>query len=166
MADIDIQEQSAWGIATLMARKGVAARQVGALLEMEIPERSGVAVSGPVSVVCTAPGTWLALSSAGSEGWTDGLARRMEGVASVSEQSAGYSLLAVSGADASPLLQAGTFLDLRDDAFPPGRAAATVISYIGVTIWRPSPEQRFFVALYRSYRASFDTWIKHAAATL
>jgi sarcosine oxidase subunit gamma len=164
--DSVIQQQQGWGIATLMARKTSTAREIGQRLQMDLPQPRRVSEAGPVCVISTGPGTWLALNKVPDDNWAPNLADLLEGVASISEQSSGYALLALSGADTRRLLQAAACIDLREDAFPPGCAAPTVISYIGVTLWRPLREERFLLAVYRSYLGSLETCLQHISATL
>jgi len=91
--------------------------------------------------------------------WPEGLAGQLDGMASVTDQSAGYSVLRIKGAKARKLLQAGAHLDLHPSRFSAGSSASTVIGHIGVVVWQVDAVPTFDIALYRSYAASLQHWI-------
>ena len=67
----------------------------------------------------------------------DGLARALDGLAhSLVEVSDGTVTLLVQGEQADLALRAGCPLDLHPRAFPVGMATRTVLSRIGVVLWR------------------------------
>lgn len=145
-------ERTGFGLATVMARKGVDPR----LVEAALPD---------MRLLPTGPGTWLALADAPDEG----LAARLEGLASVSDQSGGYVLYRIEGPQARALLQRGVFIDLDARVFVPGSVSVTMIAHMGVVLWRPEGADApdvFELALFRSFAQSFRHWVDATARGL
>jgi sarcosine oxidase subunit gamma len=161
-----IEPMAGFGLASLLARKGVGAEAVAAAL--------GVApAAGPVwrgdaerSLIGVAPGGWLVLQHARTPDFIPALRRALGEAAYVADQSGAYLIWRIAGPGAQTLLQRGAPVDLHPDAFPPGAAASTVIAHIGVLLWRLEPPAGFAVAVFRSYEASFRHWLDLSTAAL
>ena len=160
---LTIRERTGFGLATLMARKGVDHLRLGEALGVSAPTSCSFAGNDNVALIGTGPGVWLAFSEQSDPEWIDDLSRRLSGIASVSDQSGGYVIFRISGPSARPLLQRGAFIDLDASAFFPGSAATTMIAHIGVTLWQVDGTPAFDVALFRSFAKSFRDWIDATA---
>jgi methylglutamate dehydrogenase subunit D len=163
---INITEQTGFGLATVMARKGVTTAQISAALGLELVTTSGWAGANGLSAVGTGPGTWLVRSENASHGWAAGLANRLLGLASVSDQSGGYAIWRINGPNARDLLQRGAYIDLHPSCFGPGSSATTVIAHIGVILWQADDAPTYDVAIFRSFSHSFQHWITVTIASL
>jgi sarcosine oxidase subunit gamma len=156
---LEITERKGLALATVMARKGVDAAALAARLGLTPPTGPRAARNERMTLVGVGPGVWLAVGEDGQAGWVERLGETLAGLASVSDQSAGYGVLRISGPGARALLQAGAFVDLDPAVFLRGSAATTVIAHIGVTLWAVDDAPSFDVALFRSFAGSFRDWI-------
>ena len=156
-----------FGLATIMARKGLGADGIGAALGVEAPVSPARIVGADgLSLIGTGAGSWLAYADGVAPLWADELRRRLDGLASVSDQSSGYVIVRLSGQGARTVLQRGMPIDLHPDVFGPGSAATTVISHIGAIIWQLDDGPTYDVATFRSFSGSFRHWLDQAAAAL
>jgi sarcosine oxidase subunit gamma len=166
-AGITIEERTGLGLATVAARKGEAEalkRAVAAAYGVELPDRSR-AVHGPsVSFIGYGPGQWLAVSETlAGERLARELGMRLRGLASISDQSGGRTVLRVSGPRARAVLAKGLPIDLHPRAFEPGSAATSTISLMGVQIWQVDDAPSYDLAIFRSVSASFWHWLTASA---
>ncbi|MBV9509056.1 MAG: hypothetical protein JO303_02095 [Caulobacteraceae bacterium] len=159
----EITERKGLALAAVMARKDVDAARIGAALGLAAPEGPALVSDGAVALIGTGPGVWLAARDGGAADWADALTERLAGLASVSDQSAGYRLLRLRGPGAQALLQKGVFIDLDPSAFPVGAAAVTVIAHIGVILWKVDESPTFDLAVFRSLAGSLRDWILASA---
>ena len=159
-------EQVGRGIATVMARKGVGAEQIGEALGLELANGPAAVSKGAITALGTGPGTWLVTDETAGLDFADRLQEQLSGLASVSDQSSGYVIVRLSGPDARIVLQRGASIDFHPDAFWTGSVATTVIAHIGVIIWQVDELPTFDVAVFRSLAGSFQHWLKEAAAVL
>ncbi len=167
MADqLRIEEWGEFGLASVMARKGISAGQIGAALGMAVDARPQVFTAGGVSLIGTGPGSWLAFAAATGTDFLTSLRERLSGIASVSDQSSGYTIFSLSGPAARTALQRGAAIDFHDDAFGPGSVAATMIAHMGVIIWRADQKPAYQIALFRSYASSFRQWLDQTSASI
>lgn len=166
MADLSIEMREGFGLASVMARKHIGSEQIGAALGVEAPVSAGMRTgAGGLSLIGTGQGTWLAYADLAVPMWANGLRERLTGLASVSDQSSGYVIFRLKGADARRLLQRGMAIDLHPDRFGPGSAATTVISHIGAIVWQLDDHPTYEVATFRSYSESFRHWLDQVVAT-
>jgi heterotetrameric sarcosine oxidase gamma subunit len=163
---LEITEREGVALATIMARKGVAIAALGARLGLTPPTTPRAACDGATTLIGIGPGAWLAVAEDGRAGWADRLRDTLAGIGSVSDQTAGYTVLRMSGGGAQELLQKGAFVDLDPAAFGVGAAAVTVIAHIGVILWKVDDTPTFDVALFRSFTDSFRDWIAASVAGL
>lgn len=163
-----ITELADLGLATVACRK----RQADALklavrvaYGVELPERS-VIVRGPkVSFIGTGPGQWLAVSETlRHEALADDLAKRLKGLASVSDQSGGRAVIRISGPRSRDVLAKGLPIDLDPRVFPKDGAATSVISLMGVQLWQAGDTPAYDIAVFRSLSGSFWRWLTACAA--
>ena len=167
MADqLLIEKRSGFGLASVMARKGIAAAQVGAALGIALDARPQVYTGGGLNLIGTDPDSWLALVEATGPDFVPNLKQRLSGLASVSDQSSGYTIFSLSGPSARTVLQRGAAIDFHDDAFGPGSAATMMIAHMGVIIWRSDRASDYQIALFRSYATSFRQWLDQTSASI
>jgi heterotetrameric sarcosine oxidase gamma subunit len=163
-----IEERVGLGLATVAARKGQAEALQGAVAAaygVDLPDRSRVAQGSQVSFVGYGPGQWLAVSkSLSNEALARDLAQRLAGLASISDQSGGRTVLRVSGPRVREVLAKGLPIDLDPRAFPLGSAATSTISLMGVQLWQIDDTHSYDIAVFRSLSASFWRWLTASAA--
>ena len=160
---LDIKERQGFGVATVMARKGVTSEQIGAMLNVPMPKGPTISGSPELSIIGTGPGVWLVYSAAANPTFANDLAKCLSGLASVSDQSGAYTVLTLSGGIARDVLQCGAFIDLHPDSFGPGRVATTVIAHMGAILWQ-TDLNRFEIAFFRSFLTSFRAWIEQTVS--
>lgn len=164
---VQFEQRSCVSLATVMVRKGFTAQQIGKAIGLSLEEGSGVWHQGPLSFVGTGPGTWLAVSEDDEHGCAGRLQSLLGDLVSVSDQSGGYVVFRLSGADARKVLQRGAPIDLDPQVFGPGSAATTVIAHIGVIIWQDGEDgEQIHVAVFRSFAESFVAWLNSAIAAV
>ncbi len=160
---VQFEKREHLGLATVRARKGVPSTAIGAALGLIAPAAAAYTVGGHLALVGCAPGTWLAVSETPDGEWPEQLVRRLSGVAYVTDQSAGYEVVRITGEDARKVLQAGVHLDLHPATFGPGSAASTSIARVDVLLWRLDDGAAFEIAFYRSYADSLWEWLEQTA---
>lgn len=159
---VTIRPLSGYGLATVMARKGVDLMPIAAAFGLEAQPGPVVAVNGARKLIGTGPGIWLLMEETVGPGWAAKITQLLAGISSVTDQSSGYALFEVAGPAARALLQSGLSIDMNPSAFPEGRAATSVIEHIGVILWCVGPEI-FHLATFRSYATDFHRWLAAAA---
>ena len=163
-----IGELSGLGLATVASRQGQDAALKSAVLQaygVQLPESSRVAQGSAVSFIGYGLGQWLAVSeSLAHEALAGDLSQRLAGLASISDQSGGRTVLRVSGPRARDVLAKGLPVDLDPRAFPLGSAAASVIGHMGVQLWQVDDTRSYDIAVFRSLSQSFWRWLTASAA--
>lgn len=163
---IHLEERTGFGLATVMARKGVGAESVARALKVAPVSGPGWSGDEALALIATGPATWLALSADAPGVHASRLAKALGPLASVADQSGGYVILRLSGPGARTVLQRGAPIDLHPQAFGPGSAAVTVVAHIGVILRQLDETPTYEVAVFRSYAASFRGWLDAAIAAL
>lgn len=166
MADLVIETREGFGLAAIMASRGIGAERIGTALGCMAPTGPRRTGDATLSLIGTGPGTWLAHTDTASPFWADELRDRLTGLASVSDQSSAYVVLRLSGPGARIVLQRGMPIDLHPDAFGPGSVASSVISHVGVIVWQLDDAPTYEVATFRSVSGSFRHWLDITAAAL
>ncbi len=165
---VTIAERVGLGLATVAARKGQARALQDRVREaygVELPQNARVGVGPEVSFVGYGPGQWLAVSAThANEALARNLAERLKGLASVSDQSSGRSIIRLSGPRARDVLAKGLPIDLDPRAFPLGSAATSVISLMGVQLWQTDDTRSYDILVFRSLSGSFWRWLTESAA--
>lgn len=153
------------GIASIMARKGVAAESLSAPLGLAVRDGPFRTAHSGWQAIGTGPGTWLVLREEPAPDWIEDLRTRLSGLASVSDQSSGYAVFRLSGPSARTLIQRGAYIDMNPAIFRADAVATTVMAHIGVTLWQDDVDS-FHIALFRSFSQSFEDWLAEAAKGL
>lgn len=165
---IVIEERVGLGLATVAARKGQAdalKAAVASAYGVDLPVASRFAQGGSVNFVGYGPGQWLAVSEKlANEALARDLAQQLKGLASISDQSGGRTVIRVSGPRARDVLAKGLPIDLDPRAFPLGSAATSTISLMGVQLWQTDDTRSYDMAIFRSVSASFWRWLTASAA--
>ena len=164
---VTIAERADLGLATVAARKGrdealgVRVRKVyGAAL----PSGPSLAQGKGVTFIGTGPGQWFALSAKfKNEALAGELAGKLEGLASVSDQSSGRAVLNLRGPHVRDVLAKGLAIDLDPLVFPPDGAVTSTISHIGVQLWS-GDAGGYDIAVSRSMAEGFWRWLTASAA--
>ena len=163
-----ISERVGLGLATVACRKGQADSLKAAIANVygvELPDSSRAAKGPKVGFVGTGPGQWLAMSEGlGAEALARDLAQRLAGLASISDQSGGRTVIRVSGPRARDVLAKGLPIDLDPRAFPLGSAATSVIALMGVQLWQTEDTRSYDIAMFRSVSQSFWRWLTASSA--
>lgn len=165
---VTIAERAGLGLATVAARKGQARAlqdRVREIYGVDLPQGSRVAAGREVSFVGYGPGQWLAVSETHrNEALARDLAARLKGLASVSDQSSGRTVIRLSGPHARDVLAKGLPIDLDPRAFPLGSAATSTLSLMGVQLWQTDDTRTYDIAVFRSLTGSFWRWLTASAA--
>ncbi|HKQ55874.1 MAG TPA: sarcosine oxidase subunit gamma family protein [Methyloceanibacter sp.] len=164
---VAIAERTGLGLATVAARKGEAEalkRAVASAYGVELPDGSRAVHGRSASFIGYGPGQWLAVSETfAGETLARELGERLRGLASISDQSGGRTVLRISGPSARAVLAKGLPIDLHPRAFQPGNAATSTISLMGVQIWQVDDAPSYDLAIFRSVSASFWRWLTASA---
>jgi sarcosine oxidase subunit gamma len=167
-AGLVISELTGLGLATVASRKGQDAALKTAVAQtygVELPPGSRIAQGQAVSFVGYGPGQWLAVSEMiPRDALAVRLAAKLKGLASISDQSGGRTVLRLSGPRVRDVLAKGPPIDLDPRAFPPGSAVTSVISHIGVQLWQGEDTRSYDIAIFRSLTESFWRWLTASAA--
>jgi sarcosine oxidase subunit gamma len=163
-----ISERIGLGLATVAARKGKAdalKQAVAAAYGVDLQGSSRIAQGSAVSFIGYGPGQWLAVSEGlANEALARDLSAKLAGLASISDQSGGRTVLRISGARARDVLAKGLPIDLDPRVFPLGSAATSVISHMGVQLWQLDDTRSYDIAIFRSLSESFWSWLAASAA--
>jgi methylglutamate dehydrogenase subunit D len=163
-----ITELAGLGLATVACRKGQPSALSAAVRKaygVDLPASSRAEQGPAVSFIGYGPGQWLAVSEAlANDALASELAAQLQGLASVSDQSGGRTVLRVSGNRARDVLAKGLPLDLDPRAFPLGSAATSAISHIGLQLWQADDTRSYDIAIFRSLSESFWRWLTASAA--
>jgi methylglutamate dehydrogenase subunit D len=134
----------------VIARKGKA-KVLKDALDPRLRGDDGVVVmwAGPDQYyVCNAPYTELK--------------EKLEGLASVTDQSHGRVVIRIAGPKARALLAKGTPVDLYTDEFPVGKSALTQMAHVSVHLTRTG-EDEFTLSVFRGFSESFWEWLTSQA---
>jgi methylglutamate dehydrogenase subunit D len=171
MAGVRVECRHRVGVATVIARKNATDRLVARVQEgfgIELPRGPRRASLHEVAFIGIAPETWLCTCEETENELTKLLTQRLNGLASVSDQTDGLPILRLSG----PRLRVGLSklipIDVHPRVFSVGDAAATSAAHIAVTLWRLEDTVEgwpvFEVSFPRSMAGSF--WHAFRAAAV
>jgi methylglutamate dehydrogenase subunit D len=171
IAGVTARERTNVAVASIAARKGQAAAliaKIKARTGIELPATPRIAIAGHLSFAWVAPGQWLAMAD-GEDGasFADDLAGDLAGLAAVTDQTDGRTILRVSGPRVRDTLAKGCMLDLHDKVFKVGDTAITPIALLNTQITRLPDEAGqpvFELAVMRSFAVSFWHWIETSTA--
>jgi len=136
-ARLSMGELTGFELVQVMARRGLWSPVDQACKEAygkAAPAKPQAVEAEGALLIWSGPGQFFVLSPRGSSLERARLA--FAGMASLSEQSDGRSLLRISGVKARDMLAKVCSLDLHPAVFPVGAAAATSIDHTSVNIWR------------------------------
>lgn len=166
-AGIVISERVGLGLATVAARRGKAdavKQAVAAAYGVDLPGSSRIVQGSVVSFIGYGPGQWLAVSeSLANEALARELSAKLAGLASISDQSGGRTVLRLSGPHVRDVLGKGLPIDLDPRVFPLGSAATSAISHMGVQLWQLDDTRSYDIAIFRSVSESFWSWLTASA---
>jgi sarcosine oxidase subunit gamma len=160
-------ERVGLAIATVMVRRGKWAELSSAvrnLFGIELPTAATWATADGVTFLGTGPGKWLAMDDKLGTAFVQTLETKLQGLASVVEQSGGFGVLRLTGPALPETLEKGVQIDLAPDAFPVGSVAVTSIAHIGATLWKVDAAPTIEIAVARSLAESFFHWLELSAA--
>ncbi len=140
-------------IVSVMARKDRGEELAARCGLKDAPKTSG---TGGVTALGVGPARWLFLGQS-----IEALAP-LRDMASLSDHSSGYAVVEIWGPAARAALIKGVPVDLHLDSFTDD-VAVTVIAHIDAIVWHTS-QDRFAIAVFRSYAGSFWHWLSASAA--
>jgi sarcosine oxidase subunit gamma len=167
-AGVTISERSGLALATLLARKGQGSalrRKVQQIFAVDLPATPRRVAAGQTAFVWSGPDHWLVVSEAEEGQYLEArLRRELAGLASISDQSDGRTIIRISGPKARDILAKSLPLDLHPRVFAPGHAASTVATHVGVQIWQLDDAPTYELAVFRSFAESFWHSLAEAAS--
>jgi sarcosine oxidase subunit gamma len=91
------------------------------------------------------------------------LAKKLEGLASIADQSHGRVVIRISGPMARTVLAKGTPVDLDESVFKIGDCALTQMAHVGVHVAHVAKDT-FDLSVFRGFSESFWEWLTGQAA--
>ena len=150
---VSVQLRDDLTIVSVLARKDQGQALVARCGLEDAPKTSG---TGGVTALGVGPARWLFLGQSMEE------LASLRDTASLSDHSDGYAVFEIWGPAARAALAKGVPVDLHPDSFTDD-VAVTVIGHIDAIVWRTS-QDRFAIAVFRSYAGSFWHWLSASAA--
>lgn len=136
---------------------------IGGSLGVSLPVKPNtVADNGAIRIYWLGPDEWLCVSVGRSaHDMVEGARRSLAGLhGAVTDVSSGYTMLKLSGGNATDVLAKGCGLDLHPRVFAPGQCAQSLIAKCPVLIERPD---EFRIVVRRSYADYLWQWLLDAA---
>jgi heterotetrameric sarcosine oxidase gamma subunit len=140
-----------------------------ALLGKVIQEGLGLRIPGPLeasvqqarALLWITPREWLLIAPRSESSSIRGplMAQLAATLAAVTDISDGLACFEVEGTEASDMLMTGCTLDLRPEAFVPGRVMRTAMAGVPMIVWRPGQAGRFRCFVDRSWAEHFSSWL-------
>jgi heterotetrameric sarcosine oxidase gamma subunit len=154
-------------IVTIIARKGKAKALSAAMkaawgVDAPAPGSSASGRGGITVHWCGAEQYYAVAEGLNEGALFDDAVARLGGLASVSDQSHGRSIMTVSGPMARHVLTKGTPVDLHPNVFAQGNCAVTQIAHVGVHLARVGPET-YELSLFRGFAENFWEWLTEMA---
>lgn len=148
----------------LRGEEAVASR-AGEVLGFPLPRLLEMGEGAAARALRLGPDAWLLVLRTGEAGELAARLRQaLEGSHhAVVEASERFEGLAVSGARAREVLNAGCALDLHPSAFPPRRTARTLLGKATVVLARPEADDRFELFVERSFAPYLWLFLTNAA---
>ena len=153
------------GQVDILAHDGKAAALIdviAAVYGARLDERPRACAGRAITFLWAGPHRWTA--RAADPRIAADLARHLDGLAAVVDQSASRVVLQMSGPKVRETLAKGVLVDLHPRAFGPGDVALTQIAHIGAQIWQIDAAPTFEIAVFRSLAGSFFHWLEASAA--
>jgi heterotetrameric sarcosine oxidase gamma subunit len=140
-----------------------------ALLGKVIQEELGLRIPGPLeasvqqarALLWITPREWLLIAPRSESSSIRGslTAQLAATLAAVTDISDGLACFEVEGKEASDMLMTGCTLDLRPEAFVPGRVMRTAMAGAPMIVWRPGQAGGFRCFVDRSWAEHFSSWL-------
>jgi methylglutamate dehydrogenase subunit D len=92
----------------------------------------------------------------------DEVRRKLEGLASCSDQSHGRVIIRIEGTKVRKVLCKGTPVDLHESEFEIGKSALTQMAHVGVHLTRVARDS-FELSVFRGFSKSFWEWLTEQA---
>jgi methylglutamate dehydrogenase subunit D len=164
---VSIAPRPTLALASIVARNGKiadASNHAAAAFGVALPLTPRHVEARGMGFVWAGPGQWLAIAER-IEGHILESRLRWDfaGLAAVTDQSDGHSVVRVSGPWARETLAKGIAIDLDPRAFAVGDAALTMAGHINVHLWQIDTAPTYEIAIFRSLAAAFCTWLLQAA---
>lgn len=86
------------------------------------------------------------------------LKKKLENLASTSDQSHGRVMIRIEGPKVRTLLAKGTPVDLHESEFPIGKSALTQMAHVSVHLTRTGADE-FTLSVFRGFSESFWEWL-------
>jgi methylglutamate dehydrogenase subunit D len=168
-AGVVIAERGDLAIATIIARKGKAQAVRAAAKDafgVELPTVPRRIESDRIAFIWAGPEQWLAVAGPGNPPghFETMLAGIFDGLASISEQSDGRTVIRISGPRARDALAKGLPIDLHPRTFRTGDTALTLAAHIGAQIWQVDDAPTYDIAVFRGFARSFWNFLTEASA--
>ena len=158
-AGLTMTELTGFDLVQVMARRGqwsAVARPARMATARPLPARPEAVEADGALLIWSGPDQFLALSPRRLRRWKrHGSA--FSGIASLSEQSDGRSLIRITGSRARDMLAKVCSLDLHPSVFPVGAAAATSIDHTSVNLWRGNDKDGsavFYLLVFSTFAES------------
>jgi sarcosine oxidase subunit gamma len=168
---VTVSDREGVGLSTILVRKGQAAALAACVKDrfgIELPCTPRRVSNGRIAFIATGPESWLAVGEDCPDRFSSSLRDAVGAHAAVVDQSDGYAVLRVSGPKVRDTLAKGVPIDLHARAFRTGDVAGTVVSHIGVTLWRLDDREDgapvFEIIVFRSLAGSFWDWLAESSA--
>jgi sarcosine oxidase subunit gamma len=165
---VTISEHTDLALASVMARRektSELAARVKERFAIDLPMTPRRAAGGPIHFIWAGPGRWLAAALHQSPVTFEGdLRGALAGLASVTSQSDGRTIIRIGGPKARKALAKGVPLDLDPRAFGPDDTAMTIVAHINVHLWQCDATPTYDFAVFRSFAGSFCEWLLDASA--
>ena len=130
----------------------------------ELPDRVGLVRVGQPRILCLGPAEWLLVQGDPGEAQSPSApaADSLDDSWVLTDLSAGFSVLELSGPAVKRVLNQGCSLDLDAKVFPANHCARTRFAQIPVVIDFIQPPDRFELYVARSLTAYLCEWLKGA----
>jgi heterotetrameric sarcosine oxidase gamma subunit len=163
-----ISEHTGSALASVMGRKGKTADLCARAKErfgVDLPMTPRRVADSRIHFIWAGPGRWLAEApNQMPSTFERNLREALSGLASVTSQSDGRSIIRISGPKAREVLAKGVPLDLDPRVFGPGDTAMTVVAHINVHLWQTDAAPTYDFAVFRSFAGSFCEWLLDVSA--
>lgn len=164
---VSVQELDQFSLATVIARKGMAAavsRQAAAACGTDLPVQPRVAQGNPFEFVWSGPAQWLAIGPPLAQPIETVLGAAFGDQASIFDQCGSRRMLELRGERVRDVLAKGVSVDLHPRVFRTGDVAVTTASHLAVHLWQVGDEPVYRLLVVHTYFDSLWRWLASSAA--
>jgi heterotetrameric sarcosine oxidase gamma subunit len=155
-------------IAQVQSRNGQEAQLAEALaraLNLTLPGPGHASLTGALAAIWIQPAAWLVVEPFTGPGeLAQRLAASAGGLAAVTDQTFGKTVLSLSGARARDVLAKGCRLDLHPRVFSPGCAGVSPLAGISCVVVQTDGTPSFDLIVPSTFAAAVFEWLETAAA--